>query len=100
MGANPQNPEWSADKAIDGDTNQTYVSDSCAITDFTTNHNTTIWWKVWLRRQFNVAYLEIYFRSDSKDHLACGIRMKERERKRERKRGCIYMYRKRKVINI
>ena len=66
MGANPQNPEWSAVKAIDGNTNQSYMSNSCAITDFKTNQNTSIWWRVWLERPFNIAYLEIYFRSDSK----------------------------------
>lgn len=79
MGANPQNPEWSANKAIDGNTDQRYVASSCAITDFTENHNTTIWWKVWLMRKFNVAYLEIYFRSDSMEYLTCA-RKKERER--------------------
>lgn len=79
MGANPQESGWSADKAIDGNTNQTYVSFFCAITDFERNRNATIWWKVWLSRQFNVTYLEIYFRSDSKDHLVCGARKKERE---------------------
>ena len=66
MGADPQNPEWSAGKAIDGNTNQSYLSNSCAITNFELNKNTSIWWKVWLPRPFNIAYLEIFFRSDSK----------------------------------
>lgn len=66
MGANPQNPAWKAIQAVDGNENQDYNSNSCAITDVDNNHNTSIWWKVWLARQFNVAYLEIYFRSDSK----------------------------------
>ena len=66
MGADPQDPSWSADKAVDGNTDQNFVYNSCAITDLDRNRNTTIWWTVWLQRQFNIAYLEIYFRSDSK----------------------------------
>lgn len=65
MSAGPQKPAWTAIKAIDGNTSQDYNSNSCAITDFEGNHNTSIWWKMWLLQQFNVAYLEIYFRSDS-----------------------------------
>lgn len=66
MGAGPQQPAWTAIKAIDGNTSQNYQSDSCAITNVEGNLNTSIWWKVWLQQQFNVAYLEIYFRSDTK----------------------------------
>lgn len=66
MGATPQNSEWTAGKAIDGNTNQTYQSNSCAITNVDKDRKTSIWWKVWLLRRFNIAYLEIYFRSDSK----------------------------------
>lgn len=62
MGADPQNPAWDASKAVDGNVSQNYSSNSCAITNVNENR---IWWKVWLQRQFNVAYLEIYFRSDS-----------------------------------
>lgn len=65
MGAAPKTPEWSAAKAVDGNTDQNYTSNSCALTNYY-NRNTSIWWKVWLQRQFNIAYLEIYFRSDSK----------------------------------
>lgn len=65
MGAQPQREPWTAMKAIDGNTSQDYRSDSCAITNVDGNHNTSIWWKVWLKQSFNVAYLEIYFRSDS-----------------------------------
>lgn len=65
MGAMPQLPEWSANKAIDGVTAQNYDANSCAITNWESFHNTSIWWKVWLKRPFNIAYLEIYFRSDS-----------------------------------
>lgn len=66
MGAAPQRPEWTAGKAIDGNTNQSYSSNSCAITDFDRNRNTSVWWKMWLQKRFNVAYIEIYFRSESK----------------------------------
>lgn len=60
----PQTPAWSASKAIDGNINQSYLSNSCAITE--ANKYTSTWWKVWLQRKFNIAYIEIYFRSDSK----------------------------------
>lgn len=66
MGAPPQQNNWTAGKAIDGNTNQNYSSNSCAITDVEQNRNTSIWWKVWLQNKYNVAFLEIYFRSDSK----------------------------------
>lgn len=66
MGADPQAPSWTAIKAIDGYASQDYRSDSCALTDVEENRNTSICWKVWLQTEFNVAYLEIYFRSDSK----------------------------------
>lgn len=66
MGAPPQQSTWTAGKAIDGNTNQSYSSNSCAITDVEKYYNTSIWWKVWLQKKFNVAYIEIYFRSDSK----------------------------------
>lgn len=66
MGAAPLQPNWTAGKAIDGNTNQNYLSNSCAITDLNGNRNTSIWWKVWLQKKFNVAYIQIYFRSDSK----------------------------------
>ena len=66
MGARPFKPAWSADKAVDGNISQDFASNSCAIAEFDKNRNTTIWWKVWLQRPFNIAYLEIYFRSDSR----------------------------------
>lgn len=66
MGALPHQPAWTAGKAIDGNTDQSYLSNSCAITDVDRNRNTYTWWKVWLQKKFNVAYIEIYFRSDSK----------------------------------
>lgn len=66
MGAPPQQNNWTACKAIDGNTSQNYLSNSCAITDVEHNRNTSIWWKVWLQKKYNVAFLEIYFRSDSK----------------------------------
>lgn len=64
MSEQPQMESWSASKAIDGNITQSYQSNSCAITE--ANKYTSIWWKVWLERRFNIAYLEIYFRSDSK----------------------------------
>ena len=51
-----------AHKAIDGDTTETEGSNSCAITI----SSNLVWWKVWLEKQFNVAYLEIHFKSNSK----------------------------------
>lgn len=66
MGASPMQPNWIASRAIDGNTNQSYLSNSCAITDLERDRNTSICWKVWLQRKFNVAYIAIYFRSDSK----------------------------------
>lgn len=69
MGAAPQQRAWTAGKAIDGNTNQSYSSNSCAITDLNRNRNTSIWWTVWLHRRYNVAYIEIYFRSDCKSHV-------------------------------
>lgn len=69
MGAAPERPAWTADKAIDGNTNQDFISNSCAITNFDGNRNTSIWWRVWLQRRFNVAYIEIYFTSDCKSHV-------------------------------
>ena len=66
MGANPLKSEWSANKSIDGCTNQIHLSNCCSITNWNTR---TIWWKVWLERPFTVAYLELYFRADSKFDL-------------------------------
>uniref|UniRef100_K1Q144 Uncharacterized protein n=1 Tax=Magallana gigas TaxID=29159 RepID=K1Q144_MAGGI len=56
MSLNPANPAWIAGKAIDGNTNQNYTSNSCAITDIPHHHtnNESVWWKVWLDRPFNV----------------------------------------------
>lgn len=66
MSLNPANPVWIAGKAIDGNTNQDYTSNSCAISDMSHQHtnNESVWWKVWLERPFNVAYLEIFFESN------------------------------------
>eukprot|EP00105_Crassostrea_gigas_P036768 XP_019920916.1 PREDICTED: uncharacterized protein LOC109617082 [Crassostrea gigas] len=64
MSSVPANPAWSAAKAIDGDTNQNYTANFCAISDIS-HQNNSAWWKVWLQRPFNVAYLGIYFGSDT-----------------------------------
>ena len=67
MAGNPYDPRWNADAAIDGNTSQDYPSNSCAITKVDEDKRTEIYWKVWLTpKPFNIAYLEIYFRSDSK----------------------------------
>ena len=67
MTGTPHEPRWNADKAIDGNTSQDYRSNSCAITYVEMDKRTEIYWKVWLTpTAFNIAYLEIYFRSDSK----------------------------------
>uniref|UniRef100_A0A8W8JR96 Uncharacterized protein n=1 Tax=Magallana gigas TaxID=29159 RepID=A0A8W8JR96_MAGGI len=39
----PANPVWSAAKAIDGDTNQNYTANSCAISDIS-HQNNSAWW--------------------------------------------------------
>lgn len=57
------NSEWIAQRAFDGDTNQNYSGKSCVITQLQPG---PLWWKVWLNRRFDIAYLEIYLRSDSK----------------------------------
>ena len=67
MTGTPRDPGWNADKAIDGNTSQDYQSNSCAITKVDEDKQTEIYWKVWLTPEpFNIAYLEIYFRSESK----------------------------------
>ncbi|XP_061180534.1 multiple epidermal growth factor-like domains protein 10 [Saccostrea echinata] len=58
----PHESSWTADKAVDGNTNQTYLP-TCAIAAFNINVYKSVWWKVWLTRKFNIAYLEIYLRS-------------------------------------
>ena len=66
MSGTPQSNAWTADKAIDGNTNQDYQSNSCAISNFVVDKLKMSYWKVWLANPFNIAYLEIYFRADSK----------------------------------
>nr|XP_022306522.1 usherin-like isoform X2 [Crassostrea virginica] len=63
MSQPPQNPAWSADKAVDGDTDQEVLT-TCAVMDYSKNYK-AVWWKVRLGRRFNVAYLEVYFRSST-----------------------------------
>ena len=41
---------------IDGNTN------TCAVGVI----RSKVWWKVWLERQFNIAYIEIYFKPEGK----------------------------------
>ncbi|XP_062613945.1 receptor-type tyrosine-protein phosphatase alpha-like isoform X2 [Saccostrea cucullata] len=51
-----------ADKVVDGDTRQGYLP-TCAIADYGAYTYKSVWWKVWLDRKFNIAYLEVYLRS-------------------------------------
>ena len=48
--------ETEAHKAIDNNIH------TCAIG----SQQPSVWWKVWLQRVFNIAYLEIHFNSNSK----------------------------------
>lgn len=50
------NTENEAGYAIDGNTN------TCAVGVI----RSKVWWKVWLERQFNIAYIEIYFKPEGK----------------------------------
>ena len=65
MTGTPQNG-WTANKAIDGNMNQGYQSNSCAISNVDRDKLERSYLKIWLASQFNIAYLEIYFRIDSK----------------------------------
>lgn len=64
MNGIPHTPNWSADKVVDGNTNQTANGGSCAIMDFSKNYR-SVWLNVQLQRLFNVAYIEIYFRNEN-----------------------------------
>ena len=64
MSGPPQNSNWAAKKAVDGNINQSDESNSCAIMDITRNYS-SVWWKVRLNRRFNIAYIEIFLRRDS-----------------------------------
>ena len=63
MSEPPQKPGWSAQKAVDGNTAQETLT-TCAIMDYLKTYK-SVWWKVRLGRRFNVAYLEVFFRSSS-----------------------------------
>ena len=71
MSQPPQNQAWSADKAVDGDTDQEVLT-TCAVMDYSKNYK-AVWWKVRLGRRFNVAYLEVYFRSSSVSYFYFSI---------------------------
>ncbi|XP_056003723.1 multiple epidermal growth factor-like domains protein 10 [Ostrea edulis] len=62
MNKSPFKSEWNAQRAVDGSTDQLYSDNSCAITSL---YSEPLWWKVWLTRKFNIAYLEIYLRADT-----------------------------------
>ncbi|XP_078327334.1 uncharacterized protein LOC111111930 isoform X4 [Crassostrea virginica] len=64
MSEPPQKPEWSAQKAVDGITDQENLT-TCAILDWDISNYKSVWWKVRLGRRFNVAYLEVFFRGST-----------------------------------
>ena len=66
MAGTPQNSMWTADNVIDGSSNQNYSSNTCAISNINMDKLKRTYLKMWFDRPFNIAYLEIYFRSDSK----------------------------------
>lgn len=64
MSENPfSNTQWTAQKVIDGNTNQTAKGGSCAIMDFSKNYS-SVWLKVQLGLRLNVAYIQIFFRNE------------------------------------
>nr|XP_022310265.1 uncharacterized protein LOC111115721 isoform X2 [Crassostrea virginica] len=62
MSEPPEQPSWSAARAINGNTDQTITS-NCAVMDFSKNYK-SVWWKVRLAKRYNVAYLEVFFRKN------------------------------------
>ncbi|XP_034310566.2 receptor-type tyrosine-protein phosphatase epsilon isoform X1 [Magallana gigas] len=72
MNGIPHTPNWSADKVVDGNTNQTAYGGSCAIMDFSKNYR-SVWLNVQLQRLFNVAYIEIYFRNENTFNRLAGF---------------------------
>ncbi|XP_056003722.1 uncharacterized protein LOC130049764 [Ostrea edulis] len=62
MNIQPTDARWTAQRAVDGNINQLYSGNSCAVTQL---HSEPLWWKVWFNRIFNIAYLEVYFGSDT-----------------------------------
>lgn len=62
-GAPFPNTNWTADKVVDGNTNQAAAGESCAIMAFDQNYQ-SVWLKVQLGRRFNVAYIELYLRNE------------------------------------
>ena len=64
MSEPPQQPPWSAQTAVDGNTAQETLT-TCAIMDWNLFNYKSVWWKVRLQRRFNVAYLDVFFRNSS-----------------------------------
>nr|XP_022304835.1 multiple epidermal growth factor-like domains protein 6 [Crassostrea virginica] len=64
MSEPPHKQEWSADKAVDGNTAQETLT-TCAIMDWVLSNYKSVWWKVQLGKRFNVAYLEVFFRGST-----------------------------------
>lgn len=63
MSEPPHSTGWTADKVVDGNTDQTASGGSCAIMNFDQNYK-SVWLKVQLGRRFNVAYIELYLRNE------------------------------------
>ena len=64
MSEPPQKPDWSAQNAVDGNTDQETLT-TCAIMNWVLSNYKSVWWKVRLGKRFNVAYLEVFFRGSS-----------------------------------
>ncbi|XP_078327492.1 uncharacterized protein LOC111112706 isoform X2 [Crassostrea virginica] len=64
MSEPPQKPDWSAQNAVDGNTDQETLT-TCAIMNWELFNYKSVWWKVRLGRRFNVAYLEVFFRGST-----------------------------------
>lgn len=54
---------WTAQKVVDGNTNQTAIGGSCAIMDVS-KHYRSVWLKVEFEFRFNVAYIQLFFRNE------------------------------------
>lgn len=57
------NTQWTADKVVDGNANQTAIGGSCAMMDYDHQYK-SVWLKVNLSRLFSVAYIELYLRNE------------------------------------
>lgn len=58
--------KWDADNAVDGQSDPGHDESSCSFTKGEKEYQSA-WWKLALKSMSNVAYLQIFFRSDSKN---------------------------------